>query len=331
MSTEQFQEEKNAAETSVTTDEPQDNPDSTIIISLTQSDIDVLGQICELACKNYFFKPLPGYTGMKVFWEGKEQFFHSLKQDTQLQILLTAHASNFSPSYIRSQKNSSKEKYKDFIYRFIGFNEGQLLSNHGIAHAIRTAIISQISCESYVNNFKEYQNLDSRTLFCAMSASLLHDIGRCFGGDMYDVFGSLSAEIASKILNEVGGFSDDEIAWIKEAIDVGRLSEDDIENFSAEDGDVLDKRQLIACLMGDADSYEFERFKDKTRCDINFTSVKRLNLSTKDGLCPDEILNDLTKVARNLSDKIHEPQIGEKKEDYAQVLKDELMKLNRLK
>ena len=329
MSSEQISQNKSTLESSAATQKSQDNPMPNSIL-LTQRDIDTICEICEIAWRKYFSKPLPGYNGMKVYWKGKVQLFHLLNREDQIEIIQLAHISNITPHIIAKQKVSSSTEFEKFIDEFIGFNEGNLLSYHGIAHSVRTAIIGQILSQQYVKNFKEYQNMTPRTVFCSLSASLLHDIGRCFGGDMYDVFGSLSAEIAGEILNEVGCFSDEEINWIKEAIDVGGLNINDVKNFSAENGDILNERQLIACIMGDADSFEFERFYElhKLCCDIKYTSIKKLGLLTKDGEYPDEILNDLKMVARSLAGKLSEPEINTNQIDHIKFLRNELTKLN---
>lgn len=297
-------------------------------ITLSQTDIEQICKICDIAWKTYFSKPLPGYNSMKVYWKGKVQLFHLLNRDDQLEIIKSAHISNVTSQDIEKQKNESTSNYEKFISDFIGFNEGQLLKWHGIAHSVRTAILTQLACEQYFENFKEFKNMTSRILFCSISASLLHDIGRCFGGDMYDIFGSLSAEIAGQILTQVGGFSDVEINEIKEAIEIGGLNIKDVKTFSKENDDVLNNRQLIACLMGDADSYEFERFYDKLSCKIEFTSVKRLGILTNDGRSPDEILNCLKKDARSLSERISEPDINSSQINHITFLRDELIKLN---
>lgn len=303
--------------------------DTTIFIQLTQDDIDKVCRISDIAWEKYFSKPLPGYNGMKVFWGGEIQFFHLLNRNDQLEIIKSAHVSKYPQEYINKQKNVSENKFREFINEFIGFNEGNLLECHGIAHSVRTAIMAQLSCQQYFNNFKEYANMNPRILFCAISAALLHDIGRCFGGDMYDVFGPLSTEIADETLTEVGGFSDKEIAWIKEAIDNGGISENDVTNFSEENSDFLDGRQMIACLMGDADCYEYERFGDVLCCNIGYTSVKKLDLFTKDGANPDEILNNLKMDAQKLSERISEPEIDKVDVNYSEFLRDELTKLNK--
>ena len=302
--------------------------DTTIFIQLTQDDIDKVCRISDIAWEKYFSKPLPGYNGMKVFWGGKIQFFHLLNRNDQLEIIKSAHVSKYPQEYINKQKNVSENKFREFINEFIGFNEGNLLECHGIAHSVRTAIMAQLSCQQYFNNFKEYANMNPRILFCAISAALLHDIGRCFGGDKYDVFGSLSAEIADEILTEVGGFSDDEIEWIKEAIVIGGVDESNTKLFLNENGNILNDKQIIACVMGDSDSYEFERFR---RCDINYTCVKKLRILTKDGKSPDEILNSLKRQDRQIYKRIPEPRKSGLNSgqllNYAETLKEELVKL----
>lgn len=298
--------------------------EASFAIKLTPADIDKVCQIGEIAWQKYFSKPLPGYSGMKVFWNGKEQLFHLMDRSDQVDIIKSAHVSRFTKKDIEMQRKASPKKFQTFINAFIGFNEGNLLAYHGIAHAVRTAIMAQLACEKYYENFEEFANLSPRILFCSLSASLLHDIGRCFGGDMYDVFGSLSAEIASEILNEVGGFSENEIDWIKEAIAFGGLNKDEINSIE----DVLNEKQLIACLMGDADSYEFERFADTICCNIEYTSIKSLGLCAIDDKCTDDILNDLKNTANSLSKKISEPKSSSDQIDHINFLRDELNKLN---
>lgn len=302
--------------------------ESTNFISLSPNDIEKICEICEIAWKKYFSKPLPGYEGMKVYWNGENQLFYQLNRNDQIDIIKSAHVSTYTPDEIDKQINASTSEFEDFIDEFIGFNEGKLSSCHGIAHAIRTALIAQQSCQYYINNFTEFKKMTPRILFCTISASLLHDIGRCFGGDNFDIFGSLSAEIAGEILTEVSSFSDEEIGWIKNAIDAGGLKKEDIENFSIENGDFLNERQMIASLMGDADSFEFERFYDPC-CDISYTSIKKLRLLTDEGNCPDELLNYLKDYAKDLSHKISEPRIKRSHINYIEFLRNELTALNQ--
>lgn len=163
-------------ESNYTTEEMQNSTIQTSI-TLTPNNIEKICQISEIAWQNYFSKPLPGYNGMKVFWKGEVQLFHLLDRSDQLDIIKSAHVSNVTPKEIERQKTASPQKFEAFINKFIGFNEGHLLSHHGIAHAVRTAILAQLSCEQYYKNFEEFKNLSQRVLFCSLSASLLHDIG----------------------------------------------------------------------------------------------------------------------------------------------------------
>lgn len=313
-------------EQSTSNDELQNAP--TNFISLSPSDIEKICEICEITWKKYFSKPLPGYKGMKVHWNGKNQLFYQLNRKDQIKIIKSAHISKYSSGEIRKQIKASTSEFEEFVDEFIGFNEGNLSHCHGIAHAIRTAIIAQQSCQYYINNFTEFKKMSPRILFCAISASLLHDIGRSFGGDNYDIFGSLSADIAGEILTEVSGFSDEEIGWIKKAIDAGGLKKKDIEKFSVENCDILNERQMIASLMGDAESFEFERFSNPC-CDISYTSIKKLRLLTDDGKCPDELLYYLKDYARDLADKISEPIINRSHINYIEFLRNELTALNQ--
>lgn len=296
-------------------------PNDTTNLKLTSNHIDLLCQICDKAWEKYFSKPLPGYNGIKVYWNGEIQHFQSLSRRDQLEIIKTSHTSNLTEQDIKYHKKSSSEEFEAFIKGFVGIKEGNLLQFHGIGHHVRTAIIANRASKEYFDNFSEYQKMTPQVLFCALAASLLHDIGRCYGGDMYDIFGSSSAEISGEILKEVGGFSAEEIEWIKEAIKVGGLNKRDV-RLSKES--VLNEKQLIASLMGDADSYEFERFVDETFCNISYTSIKRLDLHANGGRKTDDILNGLRRVAIDLLNEILEPETSESNIDYKKILRDHL-------
>lgn len=95
--------------------------------------------------------------------------------------------------------------------------------------------------------------------------------------------------------------------WIKEAIKVGCLNKRDV-HLSKER--VLNEKQLIASFMGDADSYEFERFGDETFCNISYTSIKRLGLHANGGRKTDDVLNGLREAAFNISNEILETKIS---------------------
>ena len=55
-------------------------------------------------------------------------------------------------------------------------------------------------------------------------------------------------------------------------------NKEDIKNGTS----VLSKELLVACIMGDADRLQFERF-NKNKCNIDCLSIKEIGLSTKDG------------------------------------------------
>ena len=95
-------------------------------IRLSQNDIEKICQICNIAWKTYFCKPLPGYNDIKVYWKGKIQPFHLLNIDDQIEIIKSAHISNITDQDIEKQKNESKTNYEKFISDFIGINEGNL-------------------------------------------------------------------------------------------------------------------------------------------------------------------------------------------------------------
>lgn len=193
---------------------------------------------------------------MQVYWKG------------EFEIIKSSHISKITPEELDEQKKSSDLDFERFIPRIVSFNPGYFLAFHGIGHSVRTAVMAYLCSIEYFHNFNEFKNFSSKTLLCCLSASLLHDIGRCLGGDGCDIFGETSAFIAGDILSEVGSFSKEEIEWIKEAI----VIESNTKIFLKENGNVLNDKQIIACIMGDSDSYEFERFK---RCDINYTCVKK--------------------------------------------------------
>lgn len=266
---------------------------------------------------------------MQVYWKGKLRFFHELERNDQIEIIKSAHVSNITPEELDQQKNSSDLDFEKFVPRIVSFNPGYFLACHGIGHSVRTAIMAYLCSIEYFHNFNEFKNFSSKTLLCCLSASLLHDIGRCLGGDGSDIFGETSAFIAGEILSKVGGFSDEEIEWIKEAIVIGGVNERNTKIFLNENGNILNDKQIIACIMGDSDSYEFERFK---RCDINYTCVKKLGILTKDGNSPDEILNSLKSKNRQICKRIPEPRRWKKQGsgqylNYSEILKEELLKI----
>lgn len=302
--------------------------------TLSSNDIETVCKICETAWNDYFSKPLPTYEGMQVYWDGKLQLFSKLDRDTQIKIIKSAHISNVKSQDLEKQKNTSADEFKSFVSHVVGFHPGKLLYWHGIGHAVRTAIMAQLSCIEYVKNFEAFRNMSSRVLLCAVAASLLHDIGRCLGGDMYDIFGETSAYIAGEILTKVGGFSKNEIESIKKAIDIGGINKDTAEETLKRNNGVLDGSQMIACLMGDADSYEFERFGQSNPCQIKYTSIKMLGFRTKNNEEPDVILNALKKRAKNITGMILEPwqikNIGPTAEkiNYIDILKNALTDVN---
>lgn len=277
-------------------------------ICLSDSDIEILYQICEIANDNYFSQPLPGYNEMQVYYQGALHYFEELNRSAQLEIVKTAHVSRHTQEELEKQKDSTRSSFEMFIRSVVIFNKGNLLSCHGIAHSVRTAIIANYACVEYYKNFKEFENISSRTVVCCVSASMLHDIGRTLGGDGTDIFGETSAFIAGEILNQVDGFSPDEIDWIKEAIVIGGINSEDVRSSLRENGNVLNEKQMIACIMGDADSFEFERFGT---CDVSYTSIKKLGILTKNGESPDFVLNFLKKKANDLTKRIVEPCLSD--------------------
>lgn len=289
----------------------------------SQGDLDKICKMCDIAWNNYFSKPLPGYQNMQVYWNGKLQLFRELNRNDQIEVIKSAHVPQMKAKELDKEKNSTTD-IETIIHRVVLFCEGHLLIFHGIGHAVRAAIMAGLSSISYLNNFKEFQTMSSRTLLCSISASLLHDIGRCFGGDGSDIFGTTSAHIAGDILAKVGGFTDDEIFWIKEAIEIGGIHEKDVKNIQEQKCDFLNERQMIACIMGDADSYEFERFSN---CDIKYTSIKKLALLRKDGSDPEEVLNNLKRMASALCERIKEPGKNVGTINYTTILRNELMKV----
>ena len=65
-------------------------------------------------------------------------------------------------------------------------------------------------------------------------------------------------------------------------------NKEDIKNGTS----VLSKELLVACIMGDADRLQFERF-NKNKCNIDCLSIKEIGLSTKDGKSTNGILDSL--------------------------------------
>lgn len=311
---------------------PESNfPIQTTSLILSETDLDKICQINEIAWKNYFSKPLPEYKEMQIYWKGELHRFHELKRQEQIEIIKSAHVSRTTTEELEEQQKSSDLEFQIFMSKIVSFHPGFYLACHGIGHSVRTAIISYMCSNEYFRNFKEFQNFSPRILLCCLSASLLHDIGRCLGGDGSDIFGETSAFIAGEILSEIGCFSDDEIEWIKEAIVIGGIDEKKAKIFLNENGNVLNEKYIIACIMGDSDSFEFERFK---RCDINYTSVKKLGILTNDGKVPDDILNSLKSLDRQINKRIQEPKKWKKsglKSDqmcnYTEILREELLKL----
>lgn len=291
-------------------------------ITLSSNDIEIICKICEIAWTNFFSQPLPGYNEMRVYSGGDLHLFQELELKDQIEVIKSAHVSVMNPSELEGQKTPSD--IRNIIQRLVVFSQGRLLMFHGIGHAVRTAVISfYASCE-YSESFSEFECISPRVFLCSVVAALLHDIGRCFGGDGTDIFGSTSAFVAGEILNEVGGFSNDEIEWIKEAIEIGGMNENDAKKFNENPQKYLSEKEMIACIMGDADSYEFERFGN---CDVSYTCVKKLGLLAKNGKKTDDILSLLKKKARELSKRISEPVNSMKNSfDYSEILRSELVK-----
>ena len=289
--------------------------------TLSLNDIEIICKICDIAWTNFFSQPLPGYNKMQVYSRGKLHFFNELDLNDQIEVIKSAHVAVLSPSELEGQKTPSE--IQNIIQRLVLFSEGHLLLFHGIGHAVRTAVIAFFVCCEYSEAFAEFDGISSRVFLCSVVAALLHDIGRCFGGDGTDIFGATSAFVAGEILTKVGGFSDDEIEWVKEAIEIGGIDENDVKKIRERSQKSLSEKEMIACIMGDADSYEFERFRN---CDVSYTCVKKLGLLKKNGQKPDGILSLLKTKARDLSMRISEPGSMNNKFDYSETLRIELLK-----
>lgn len=266
-----------------------------IINLLSAVDIEKIDEICKNAEQQYFSKSQPGYRGTQVYVNNQMQNFCQLNRDDQMKVLKSAHT-KWNADELQRLQNLSQAEFDKEMSEKIRSKTGRISTIHGVEHAVGAALMAQVLCTEYLNKFSAFANMSSRVCLCSIVAALLHDIGRTLAGDSLDISGATSAHIAENILTKVGGFSKTEIGWIKNAIENGGFSKHKIDptyKKEVQSGKrTLSENLMIACIMGDADRYEFERFKSK-KCNISYLSPNELGLATKNGDTPDNTLNSL--------------------------------------